>query len=67
MDQVHELMKVLVDEHAAAQMLSIPVGTLRNMRSRGDGPKIVKFGRSVRYHIKELEKFIDKHTRNPNE
>ena len=43
-----------VDEHAAADILDIPVGTLRNWRWRGVGPAFHKFEAAVRYELGEL-------------
>ncbi len=48
----------LLDNAAAAKFLGINARTLNNWRSRGDGPKVTRMGRLVRYHIRELEKFI---------
>jgi hypothetical protein len=43
-----------VDEHAAAEVLGSPVGTLRNWRWRGRGPAFYKFENAVRYEVGEL-------------
>ena len=47
----------LVTPPVAAEMLQIPLHTLRTWRSRGGGPEFVKLGRSVRYPLAALEKF----------
>ena len=43
-----------VDEHAAAEFLDSPVGTLRNWRWRGRGPAFYKFEGGIRYELGEL-------------
>lgn len=45
-----------VDE--VAEILGVPVATLRNWRYRGEGPVSFKIGGSVRYRKAELERWI---------
>lgn len=49
----------LVNEHEAAAIIGGEVGTLRNWRSLGKGPRYYKIGeRMVRYHRADLAAFI---------
>jgi hypothetical protein len=48
----------LLDERAAAQMLSCSPALLRKMRLFGNGPSYCKIGRLVRYPIGELQAYI---------
>lgn len=52
----------LIDEHLAAEYLGLAVGTLRNWRNKGKGPRYFKLGSKIRYTVKDLEKFIEAHT-----
>lgn len=48
----------LVDERETAAILGIEVGTLRNWRALGKGPRYRKIGeRMVRYHRADLVDF----------
>ena len=38
----------------AARYLGFNYRSLQNMRQRGGGPPFVRFGRQVRYHIRDL-------------
>ncbi|WP_426699658.1 helix-turn-helix transcriptional regulator [Rhodanobacter sp. Col0626] len=50
----------LVDERKTAVILDVEVGTLRNWRAQGKGPRFRKIGeRMVRYHITDLAAFIN--------
>lgn len=55
----------LLDEREAAAVLSKPMGTLRQWRSRGLGPSYVKLGMSIRYRRADLEHFIAENTIQP--
>lgn len=48
----------MADEKDVAELLNITLGTLRNQRSRGDGPPFERSGKRVLYPIKELRKFL---------
>jgi hypothetical protein len=52
----------LLDTKQAAEYLDVSPLTLRNWRLRGEGPAATKIGRLVKYHIRELEKYIAIHT-----
>ncbi|HTI41198.1 MAG TPA: helix-turn-helix domain-containing protein [Vicinamibacterales bacterium] len=48
-----------MNEVAAARLLDLSVATLRAWRHRKQGPRFVKFGRSVRYLAADLKTFIE--------
>jgi len=48
----------VIDERQAAQVLGLKVATLRAWRLKKRGPKFVRFGRAVRYPVRELEDYI---------
>lgn len=58
-------MEQAVNEIEAARLMSVSVQTLRNWRSTLRGPKYLKLGRSVRYSIADLEKWMQERTINP--
>lgn len=39
----------------AAHHLGVTVRTLERMRQRGDGPPVRRHGRSIRYHVDDLD------------
>lgn len=48
----------LVDEKEAAGILGVKVGTIRNWRSLGQGPRFRKIGtKAIRYHRDDLAAF----------
>ena len=47
------------DENAAAVFLGLSVRTLRDWRLRRVGPPYCKFGKAVRYPVRELERFAE--------
>lgn len=47
-----------LDENEAAQYLGIAKKTLSRRRWAGSPPSFHRFGRSVRYAIKDLDEFI---------
>lgn len=49
---------LLVDARTAAKMLAVSTRTLWTLTDRGDIPA-VRIGRSVRYAIDDLRRFID--------
>ncbi|MES2355579.1 MAG: helix-turn-helix domain-containing protein [Pseudomonadota bacterium] len=62
-DQEQVFKTQLLDNGAAARYLGISPGTLNNWRAKGEGPKVTHMGRLIRYHIRELEKYIALQTR----
>ena len=51
-------MENLLNERQAARLLGIAAVTLRNWRRAGKGPKVARFGRTVRYTSQSLEEFV---------
>lgn len=47
----------------AADYLGLKHNTLEAWRCRGDGPRFVKLGRSVRYRQSDLDQWIESRTR----
>ena len=50
----------------AAEMLRVPVATLRWWRHKGIGPRSFKMGRHVLYRLSDLEAFIEERLRQGN-
>ena len=48
----------LLSEKELAAAVGAATATLRNMRSRGEGPRFIKFGRLVRYRWSDVETYI---------
>jgi excisionase family DNA binding protein len=38
-----------------AKRLKVGLGTVREWRAKGTGPRVTKFGQLVRYHISDVE------------
>jgi hypothetical protein len=54
----------LIDEHEAAAMLNVAVGTLRVWRCKRRYPlRYVKVGRRVRYRVTDIESFATANTK----
>lgn len=54
----------LLDEQVASQYLALSPRTLRNWRTRGNGPKFVKIStRCIRYRLRDLLEWSDHRTR----
>jgi len=49
----------LLDETQAAKILTIEVGTLRNWRVSGKGPRYTTIGRCIRYRYEDLHVFVE--------
>ena len=50
-----------------AQTLGIPLRTIYNWRSRGEGPRAFKIGRHVRYRPTDVEDWLEAHADAPAE
>jgi predicted DNA-binding transcriptional regulator AlpA len=50
--------KHIVNTEAAAHLLNVSAVTLAKWRVTGEGPRFLKFGRSVKYRISDLEEWI---------
>lgn len=46
-----------------AEYLGTTTGSLAQMRYRGQGPRFVKLGKSIRYRDSDIREFLDKNTR----
>ena len=53
----------LLDENACAEALNESVRTLQARRLRGDGPRFVKLGRTVRYRPSDIVAYIEANLR----
>jgi hypothetical protein len=52
----------LLTERDAARFICMSVYFLRQARVQGRGPEYMRFGRSIRYRLDALEKFIQQRT-----
>ena len=48
----------IVNTEAAAHLLNVSAVTLAKWRVSGEGPQFLKFGRSVKYRISDLQEWI---------
>ena len=55
----------IVTETVAAKILCRAVQTLRNDRHLRQGPAYIRLGRSIRYRVKDLMDYLDKHRIDP--
>lgn len=55
--------EALLTPKQAAQVLNVSVSWLAKARKRGDGPRFVQIGRSIRYPESSLRDFIKARTR----
>ncbi len=53
------MLKPLLNEDAAAEILGVSVRTLQRQRVRGDGPRYVKIGKRVLYREEDLQAYIE--------
>ena len=52
-------MQNLLNERQAASYLCLRPATLRQWRSRDYGPSYHRLGGAIRYHMSDLEKFLE--------
>jgi len=52
-------------EQEAAQIVGVTVHALRAWRWRKQGPKYLKLGSAVRYQMRDLNAYLEKHTVDP--
>ena len=52
----------LLTEKQVSERWNVSLNTLRFWRSTKDGPPYVKLGRSVRYNVSALEKYLRRNT-----
>jgi predicted DNA-binding transcriptional regulator AlpA len=50
---------VLVSERDAAQYISMSIDFLRHARMQGSGPSYIRLGRSIRYRVESLDRWLD--------
>lgn len=48
----------MMTEKQLSKVLGISRQTLRVWRSNGDGPVYFKFGRAIRYHVDEVQRYL---------
>lgn len=58
-------MEQLLTAVEAAKVLGITPGTLANWRAYGTGPKYVKVGGRVRYHVADVKAYLESRTVRP--
>jgi len=49
----------LLNQSEAAKLMKLSERTLERLRLQGGGPSYVKCGRSVRYRLSDVEKWIE--------
>ena len=57
--------RVLIDEKEVSQIIKRSVQTLRNERCQGRGLPYIRIGRSIRYDIADIERYIQIHRIDP--
>ena len=55
----------LLDDNLAAQYLNMSPGYIRTLRSKGEGPKYYKIGKSIRFRKEDLDKWVFEHKCDP--
>jgi predicted DNA-binding transcriptional regulator AlpA len=53
----------VTDTKGASKFTGLAENTLIVMRSRGDGPKYIKYARAVRYRIADLQDYVESRIR----
>jgi predicted DNA-binding transcriptional regulator AlpA len=53
----------LLNEHEVQEQFGLRVGTLRQWRFKGQGPRYLKIGRSCRYTAEDVLAFLQSHYR----
>ena len=53
-----KLDEAFLNDEGASQLLGISIDTLRSLRFTNRGPAFHKIGRSVRYSVDDLRKFL---------
>lgn len=54
-------------ENEVAKITGLALTTLRNWRSKKQGPPYCKVSRAVRYPLKDLHKYMEKHKISPED
>jgi hypothetical protein len=55
----------LITEQAYAQFVGKTLGSVRNERHLGRGPAFVKLGRTIKYPLAEVQRYVAANTRKP--
>lgn len=55
----------LKDEKFAANFLGVKQSTIQKMRHFGHGPKFIRLGRTIRYSLEDLQKYVDQRRVDP--
>src|SRR5271169_4734765 len=58
---------ILLDEVGAEKLIGVSRHQLRALRARGAGRVITKLGRSVRYRVTDIERWLDENRVEPRE
>ena len=53
----------VVDTKGASEYTGLAENTLVVMRSRGEGPRFIKYARAVRYRIEDLREYVESRIR----
>ncbi len=53
----------LVDEPSLAKRLNVSRSTLQSWRYTGRGPRWIKLGRLIRYRVRDIDDYLEAHTR----
>ena len=54
--------RVYLNEKQVAELIGVSISKLQNDRFKGTGLNYVKIGRTVRYSLKEIDKYLSDHT-----
>jgi len=57
------LPEILLTTRKTADVLDVGVSTLESWRREGRPPRFIKIGRSVRYRLSDLNKFLEENAR----
>ena len=58
-------MNHVLNDVGAAAFLGLAVQSLRNARSRREGPPYIKMGRRIVYRVSDLEEYLNRHRIDP--
>lgn len=60
-------MERLLSPEEVAEVLGRPVRTVREWRYRGEGPRYLKVGGTVRYRPRDVEAWLEAHAKEPGD
>lgn len=64
MDRREQVDKPILTDREAAEYLGFQTQTLAVWRMKGKGPAYIKCGRSIRYRVSDLERWLSERTVN---